>query len=333
MSTQEIDFVILWVDGGDPAWRSLFAEAKAGAGRNADVSEIRYRDWDNLRYWFRAAERFAPWVRRIHFVTWGHLPSWLDTSHPKLNIVRHEDFIPREYLPTFNSNVIELNLGNIEGLAERFVLFNDDMFLLRDCRPEDFFRGGLPCDMARLSVVQPSSVGHIVYNNLEIVNAACDKRTCVRRNLGKWLNLRYGAGNVLKTLTLMPWSMFTGFWDSHQPQPHLASDFRRAWELWGGRLDAVCRNRFRELTDVSHWLMRYVRLAEGRFVPRGMGDCRLLTVCDASAEDICRDIESGRWRMACLNDSEDIGDFEAVRDRLKESFERLLPKKSEYEKL
>ena len=328
----DIDFVILWVDGNDPAWRAEFTAARREAGCNADASEIRYRDWSNLQYWFRAVERFAPWVHRVHFVTWGHLPEWLDTSHPKLHIVRHEDFIPHDFLPTFNSNAIELNIGNIEGLSEQFVLFNDDMFLTHECRPDDFFKEGVPCDMARLSVVQPSSIGHLIYNCLEIVNSSCDKRRAVRGNLGKWLNPKYGAGNLLKTLTLMPWSSFTGFWDSHQPQPHLASDFRRAWELWGEQLDATCRHKFRDLTDVMHWLIRYVRLAEGRFVPRGMGDCRLMTLADNTIDDICRDVASRRWRMVCLNDGEDISDFEALRNRLNGAFEELLPQKSSYEK-
>ena len=164
----EIDFVILWVDGNDPAWHEEFVRTRQA--ENDDASEIRYRDWRNLHYWFRSAERFAPWVQKVHFITWGHLPAWLRRDHPKLHIVNHRDFIPAEYLPTFNSNTIELNIHRIEGLADRFVLFNDDTFLTRGCWPEDFFRRGVPCDMARLSVVQPSSVGHIIYNDLELIN-------------------------------------------------------------------------------------------------------------------------------------------------------------------
>ena len=69
-------------------------------------------------------------VRRIHFVTWGHLPSWLNKEHPKLNIVNHKDFIPEKYLPTFNSHAL-WNMHRIPGLAENFVYFNDDMFLIK----------------------------------------------------------------------------------------------------------------------------------------------------------------------------------------------------------
>ena len=325
-----IDFVIPWVDGSDPAWRKEFVAARRSAGHRDD-SAIRYRDWRNLRYWFRGVERFAPWVRRIHFVTWGHLPPWLDTSHPSLHIVRHTDYIPAEYLPTFNSNTIELNMGRIRGLAERFVLFNDDTFLTRPCRPDDFFRRGLPCDMARLSVVQPSPVGHIVYNDLELINAAHRQREVLRRHFFKWFSLRYGPANLLKSLTLAPWSTFTGILDHHMPQPYLREQFERAWNEWGTELDASCRHTFRDLCDLSHWLIRYDALCRGRFAPRSMGDCRLMTLDDRTLERVCRDIERQRWRMVCLNDSDRIDDFDAACRRLNAAFERILPDQSSYE--
>lgn len=329
MQTSDIDFVVLWVDGSDPTWQAEFRTVRGG--ENADASPLRYRDWRNLHYWFRAVERFAPWVRRIHFVTWGHLPVWLDRSHPKLHVVRHGDYIPAEWLPTFNSNVIELNLHRIEGLSERFVLFNDDTFLLRPCRPDDFFRGGLPCDMARLSVVQPSSVGHIVYNCLERINARYDKRTSIRRHPGKWLSLRYGAGNLLKSLTLMPWSMFPGLLDPHMPQPYLRSRFESAWRVWGADLAATCAHRLREVTDLSHWLVRYDALADGAFAPHGMADCRQMTLADDTVEAVARDIERQRWRMICMHDSESIAGFDAAAGRICRAFDSVLPQRSAYE--
>ena len=85
----EIDIVIPWVDGGDPEWQAQHAQYRAD--RNSDNSSARYRDWETLRYWFRGIDKFAPWVRKVHFLTWGHLPKWLDVNHPKLNIVNHKD--------------------------------------------------------------------------------------------------------------------------------------------------------------------------------------------------------------------------------------------------
>ena len=74
----DIDFVLPWVDGSDPAWR---AERSRRAGcEEGDSSDVRYRDWGTLRYWFRAVDKFAPWARRVHFITWGHLPAWLNVE-------------------------------------------------------------------------------------------------------------------------------------------------------------------------------------------------------------------------------------------------------------
>lgn len=327
----EIDFVIFWVDGSDPAWLAEWKRAKGAQTEGDDASPIRIRYWNNLHYWFRGVERFAPWVRRVHLVTWGHLPPWLEREHPRLHVVNHRDFIPSEYLPTFNSLTIGLNLHRIEGLAEQFVVFNDDMFLTRTCRPQDFFRRGLPCDMARLSVVQPSSIGHIIYNDLELINAKYRKNRVIGANLPKWFSLRYGLSNLLKSLTLMPWSMFTGLLDHHVPQPCLRTHCEACWREWKAELDDTCRHTFRNLTCVSDYLLRYDALCRGAFVPRGMGDCRLMTLSDDMLEAICRDIERQRWRMVCLNDSDRIADFGVSCRRLCAAFEHILPEKSSYE--
>ena len=77
----------------------------------------------------------------MFFVTCGQKPDWLDETNPKLRLINHAAYIPSEYFPTFHSDTIELNLHRIPDLSERFVLFNDDMFLLRPSTPDQFFRG------------------------------------------------------------------------------------------------------------------------------------------------------------------------------------------------
>ncbi len=338
----EIDFVIPWVDGNDPAWRRAFAEQRhadaadkdASAARHAageDASEIRYRDWRTLRYWFRSIERFAPWVRRIHFITWGHLPEWLATDHPQLHVVEHADYLPEAYCPTFNSNALELNIHRIAGLSEQFVLFNDDTFLGRPARPTDFFRDRLPRDMASLSLPALEPIAHIILNNLMLINGCYRPHTVISRNPVKWLSPRYGGGNVLKTLLLLPWSNFPGIRDHHMPQAFSKKSFEMAWERWGEALDATCRNRFRTTNDVSQWLIRYDALCRGAFRPIGFGDCRQMTLTDNN-KAICRAIETQRYRMFCLHDAERITDFEAASAQLCAAFERLLPEKSAFEK-
>jgi len=99
----DIDFVITWVDMNDPKWKKDFSaySGKIDNSKN-EVSEARFRDHGLLKYWFRGVDKFAPWVRKIHFVTCGQTPDWLDVNHPKLNLVNHADYIPNEFLPVRN---------------------------------------------------------------------------------------------------------------------------------------------------------------------------------------------------------------------------------------
>ena len=64
----KIDFVIPWVDGNDPKWK---IEKDKYSPTKADESNAsnRYRDWGLLPYWFRAVEKYTPWVNKIYFVT------------------------------------------------------------------------------------------------------------------------------------------------------------------------------------------------------------------------------------------------------------------------
>ena len=113
------------------------AMPKAGS----DVGQVnRYRDNHELKYSLRSIFKYAPWIRRIYIVTADQLPSWIDMSHPRLEMVTHEDIFPnKSHLPTFSSPAIETHLHNIKGLSRRFIYFNDDVMLGHETWPEDFW--------------------------------------------------------------------------------------------------------------------------------------------------------------------------------------------------
>lgn len=165
----KIDFVITWVDGADPKW----LKEKKKYLPETDTDPKRFRDWDLLKYWFRGVETFAPWVNKIHFITWGHLPEFLNVDHPKLNIVNHADYLEENYRPTFNSNAIELSMHKIQDLSEHFVYFNDDTFLVKEVEKEHFFKNGLPRDVAILNPIVPknyNSISNVMLNNISVIN-------------------------------------------------------------------------------------------------------------------------------------------------------------------
>lgn len=279
-------------------------------------------------------EQFAPWFNKVYFITWGHLPAWLNTGHEQLEIIRHEDYIPAEYLPTFNSRTIELNFHRIESLSERFVLFNDDMFILKRIDKEDFFKNGLPADcaviMPNISTIRNSTAA-VVANNMEIINTSFDKNEVIRKNLRKWLSLKYGR-HLFSTMCCMPYKRFAGFFGPHLPIPYLKKTFKEVWEKEEQVLDESCRHRFRDKRGVNHWLIRYWQLVTGSFEPvsASLGSCYSIT---NNNSDISAAITGQRHKLICLNDNEveTVLDFEKEKAVIRQAFEQILPDKSSFE--
>lgn len=137
-----VDVVITWVDDVDPSWQATRDAVLGASGAAPSVREgatvARFRSVGELRYGLRAIDRFMPWVRQVVLVTSGQrLPSWLDTS--QLRVVTHSEFMRPEAVPTLNSHAIEAALWRIEGLAEHFIYFNDDVLVARPIRANDLF--------------------------------------------------------------------------------------------------------------------------------------------------------------------------------------------------
>lgn len=328
----KIDFVVLWVDGDDPAWQEERARYMPQKNTSANSCN-RYRDWDLMKYWFRGIEKFAPWVNKVYFVTCGHYPKWLNLEHPKLVPVKHSDYIPQECLPTYNSNVIELYLNRLPQLSEQFVLLNDDMFLLKPAKETDFFRDGVPCETARLGQVQSSIPGmefpHAILNNSAILNKYFSKKKVMRKYWNKFFSLKYGK-DLFRNLLLYPFEFFSAFYDTHLPTSHLKSTFDEIWEKEPDILNNCGKHRFRTNEDVTHWLMKCWRICQGRFVPRSTkwGKCFEI----GADKDIAKAIVNQKYKVVCLNDSNPNLDFDAHQKELIEAFEQILPEKSGFEK-
>lgn len=333
-SENKVDFVICWVDGNDPVWQA--DKAKYLPKFNEDVGENRFRDWDNLQYWFRGIEKFTPWVHKVHFVTYGHLPKWLNTNNPRLQIVNHADYIPEKYLPTFSPRPIELNFHRIKGLAEQFVYFNDDMFILRPLPVSDFFINGLPTDFCITSTVSTSTkddIGPIVkMNNLGVMNSNFDKQKQVKKFFWKWVSPAYGL-DTLRNLLLYGQHRFKGFSNNHLPFSFLKNNYEDIWKKETEIMDDTCSRRFRSKLDVNQWLIRYWQLAKGDFAPIGRNyKGRVFEIHGAVPDntELYDIIEQQRFRMVCINDNKDI-DFEGIQNRVKTAFEKILPEKSSFE--
>ena len=330
----KIDFVILWVDGSDPEWQRQREYFSAPEDNNG-TDENRFRDWGLLRYWFRGVERYAPWVNRVFLVTDGQVPCWINRKHPKLRLVKHEEYIPKRYLPTFNSNVIELWIHQIPDLGEHFVLFNDDMYLTAPVEPEDFFRKGLPCDSAVMDIVTTPGpedcLPHMQINNFALINRHFNKKKVLRKNMRKFFTPAYGSG-LIRNVLLLPFQYFSCFRDSHLPTSYLKQTFFRVWEKEGDILEECGGHRFRSKSDVTHWLFKCWQICEGNFAVRSVRWGHHFELWEDDLEEICRSLKKQKYHAVCLNDSKTDIDFETVRKRLSECFETIFPDMSEFEK-
>lgn len=329
-----IDFVITWVDGSDEAWRKERAHYNPADGE--DNSECRYRDWGLLRYWFRGAEKFAPWVRKIHFVTWGHLPKWLDTGHPKLHIVKHEDYIPKEFLPTFDSCVLEIYMHQIPGLAEHFVYFNDDVFLIRPAKPELFFADGKPCDMLAFQpvVANPKNpvMSHAYLNTSLLLCKYFNKREEVRRNPQNYFHPGYPPLYFFYNMLEMSFPLYTGFYTIHGPSPFCRKTFQEVWEREGEYLTAMSKDRFRSKNSVSQYLFREWQKLSGNFQPRNIQRYFSYFSMGERNDKLVRAIRGQKRRVICINDDLNTGDLERIRQEIQGAFQAILPERSSYEK-
>ena len=331
----EVDFVIPWVDGNDPKWleeKKKYEPQATFTSKDVNTSN-RYRDWNLLEYWFRGVETYAPWVRCIHFLTWGHIPSFLKTDHPKLHIVNHKEFMPLDALPTYSSPAIEMCLHNIKGLSEHFVYFNDDMFLTRSVKKNDFFMNGLPVEYFEESPcfhIGNTMYEHWMRNALFIVNKHFNKHKQIKLNKTKWFKY-LSRRSFVNTLLSYPWNSYIGFPTSHLPTPFLKSTWFELWNQEEKILKETVYSRFRSSSNVEQDLFRFWQFAKGLF-ENSIVEGKFFSLNELTIENICAAIKNQYYKEICINDDCNSENFIPCQTKLKAAFFKILPYKSSFER-
>lgn len=323
-----IDFVVPWVDGSDPEWIEQYNKYVPEEKRK---KEFHFRDYGLLRYWFRGVEKFTPWVNKVHFVTCGQKPTWLNLDCPKLHWVKHSDYIPSEYLPVFSARPIELYFHKIPDLQEHFVFFNDDFYITDSMKPQDFFKHGKSCDCAIMEVKDSGKAPQIntIFNNINAINKNFKKKHVISNNLSKWFNPVYGKMNYYN-FKLNYLQKFPGFIDFHMAQPYTKTLFEEVWSHCKNELDTTMPNRIRSINDVNQYLFRYWQLCKGAFSPINLKKRRHFYRLDtANIDDLCNAIKNRTYKQIVINDS-DI-DIETKMEKILQAFEQQFPQKSMFE--
>jgi hypothetical protein len=309
-----IDLVYTWVDGADPAWRArrdaAWAAANPGEHSALAANPSRYANRDELRFALRSLAAYADWVRTVYIVTDRQIPSWLNTGHPRVQVVDHTAiFGDGAGLPTFNSHAIESRLHHIEGLAEHYLYLNDDMFFGRPCTPEDFFVGN---GLARLFPSPKTLPDGPAGPGDTPVEAA-------GKNNRELLTVRFGRAPAQRFL--------------HAPYPQLRSVVTELAEVFSEDVERTTRSAFRHPTDLSipASLSGNYAYLTARAVP-GTLSYGYVDLADPRLPRRLRRLRSTRPQVFCLNDHAGLGDDPAAVDAAVRAFlNRYFPTPSPFE--
>jgi hypothetical protein len=337
----DIDFVLPWVDGDDPQWRQKFLQYFPAS----QYKPNQYRDWGTLRYWFRAVEKFAPWVHRIYFVTDDQWPDWLRSDHPKIRWVKHSEYIPQDYLPTFCTQTIELNFHRLPDLSEHFVLFNDDMFLNAPIEPEYFFKDRLPVDATCECFAKPLSIDNDgcwiweLYQklNVGVLNRHFLRRASVKECPYKWHGAYLGFKNRIIARLIDRWDSFQAFQtgvEQHQPQPYLKETFQDAWDKEKEWLHKSCLCKTRTPIKVNSSLFRYWQLAGNQFYPKRKRNAKFVILFNRTQTGVITKIlTQSNAATVCFNDVETCSEenYLRLKAEMQQAFEQKFPNKSSFE--
>ena len=331
MNTESIDFVVPWVDSNDPEWIKTYNHYRP----DKPISDnARFRNWDIFRYWFRAVERYAPWVNKVYLVTNGKFPDWINPDCEKLVLVKHSDYIPEKYLPTFNSKTIELNLGRLKDLSEHFVYFNDDIFINAPVTPEYFFKDGLPCDYNFESIYRNPNytkdnhfgVDLDIFCDVAVINNHFNRKEVIRQAWKKWYGSHLWGKPLFFSLLMLGRSRFENFPLWHHEQPMLKSIFQEIWEKEEEILDQSC-SRFRKEASLNQYIIRYWQFASNRFCPFKKKGLAYHTYNKEIVDDLIKNLKGEFYPTICINDSTSLNEeeFKYVSKNIRNAFENIFP--------
>ena len=139
---EKIDAVITWVDGSEPNYKLKLEENL----KNKKIINRQYTQANEIDFCVASIIKFAPFIRKIFIVTDNQKPNLNEVGHlvslNKVEIIDHKEIFRDniDSLPTFNIRLIDALLFKIKNLSNKFIYFNDDMFLIKETSKEEWFK-------------------------------------------------------------------------------------------------------------------------------------------------------------------------------------------------
>lgn len=264
----KIDYVFPWVNPLDKDWQDQYK--KAINIKNVDQVSCRFKDWNMLPLVFKSIATNAPWINKIYLIvsSESQIPDWLNTC--LVEVITHDQIIPKEYLPTFNSQCIEMFLKNIPGLSEHFIYGNDDCFFLNPSKPEDWFtEEGVPKLQYKQKVSAMSPF----------------QKTCKK----SWdlINSKLGTS--------------TDWWPKlpHVAQPMLLSSLEKVSKLLEKEM-AISTHKFRHEDDLNQYIYTMYQIATNEYE---QSEDRKCCYFNYREENLLEELQKD-YQVICLNDTE-----------------------------
>jgi hypothetical protein len=229
------------------------------------------------------------------------VPKWVNRE--KVKVVLHKDFIPEEYLPTFCSTTIEMFLGFIPGLPERFIYANDDIFALNLCQEKDFFVGDIPV------------------LNYTASSAAYRPSSQYERHLVNSLRLASKAAGIDRH-----WTRVT---PKHNLNSMTVSSYKKVWEVCGDEIKAGL-SKFREDYNHNQYLFSFYDFVRGHSMYNQTSIGRYLCFSNRTPREVAGMLTTTKTKMVCVNDA-DVTNFESTKNIINEAFQKKFPYASRYE--
>ena len=301
---KDIDLVITYLNNNDKKWQRDYKTYSKIEKKKYDPFDVRFRDWNNFKYVLRSIANYMSFIKNLYIVVSdeSQIPEYVNTDTTK--IIFHKDIIPEKYLPTFNSNTIELFIYKIPELSENFLYTNDDIFITNNISANDFYDNEMN---PKIDVFEKRITRNNVYIN----------------------SLRNTQELVLNEHNITFKSNLSLLRSNHSINPMKKSMWEYYWDKYKNEMSNSI-TRFRDKSNITQELSNYhFFIKDKNNVTKRK--TRYFSFINSTTYDLENLINDKNITAICINDNGVI-DFDIYKTEVNVILERKYPNKCIYEK-